>query len=432
MRIYRICSVAMLCVLPSLAAAEGSSDGLTAPVERVVARDIQPGLDLQDFHLMHWAAVRDQPDVLERLLDQGHDVDDRDANGRTPLMVAAAFDSRRAATILLAHGADPMARDTANGDTPLHFAALTGYAEVAKILLEHKADIGARSRHNGAMPLHYAALYGHRKVIALLVERGAVVDTPDLNGVRPLQYARMRQRSLAIELLLSLGARPDDLFDAVNAGDVARVQALLAAGADVDAAGLSGTPLHLAVSVGQVGIAVMLIDAGADLEAGGDPAGARPLHMAAYSNQPEAAKLLIDRGADVDARDALERTALGVAAAYGYADVVATLLAHQADPNVVALESCGQPLQYAAKAGNLAIAELLLSHGAAINGTSSSGWTALHCAVDCGRLQVINLLIARGADAFMANSRGQTPIQYATFVGNRQLIAALLHKPQGK
>ncbi len=341
MRLYRICSVAMLCLIPSFATAEGLGlpAAITAPVERVVARDMQPGLDLADFHHLHWAAVRDQPDVVQKLLDRGHDVDDRDINGRTPLMVAAAFDSRRAATVLLSHSADPMARDETSGDTALHFAALTGHAEIAELLLEHNADIAARSKHNGATPLHYAALYGHRKVIALLAERGAAIDVPDLHGVRPLQYARMRQRAQAIELLLSLGARPDDLFDAVNAGDVARVQALIAAGANVNERGLSGTPLHLAVSAGMVGIAVMLIDAGADLEAKGDPGGAHPLHLAAYGNQLEAARLLLDRGAEVDARDALERTALGVAAAYGYVEVVATLLEHRADPNVAALES---------------------------------------------------------------------------------------------
>ena len=152
MRGLRILCLAVPWFVPSLAPADALFPA--APVERIVARDIRPGLDLSDFRLMQWAAVRDQPKVLERLLDRGHDVDDRDANGRTPLMVAAAFDSRGAAALLLEHGADPMARDEVNGDTPLHFAALTGHVDAALLLLAHGADDLARAKHNGETPLH--------------------------------------------------------------------------------------------------------------------------------------------------------------------------------------------------------------------------------------------------------------------------------------
>ena len=428
MRVFRIFSLALLFLVPSFAAAEGPPAGLTAPVERVVARDMRPGLDLADFRILHWAALRDQPETVERLLDRGYDVDDRDVNGRTPLMVAAAFDSPKAAAVLLDRGADTMARDLANGDTALHFAAMAGHAEIAAMLIARGAEVDARSRHKGETPLHYAALYGQRKAIALLAEKGAHIEATDHHGVRPLQYARLRNRILAIELMLSLGAREDDLFDAVNAGDVARVQFLLARGADVNQHGLSGTPLHLAVSTGHVGIAVMLIDAGADLEAKGDPADARPLHVAAYANQPEAARLLVERGADVDARDALERTALSVASAYGYVELATYLLDQRADPNVAALDACGRPLHYAAKASHAEIVKLLLAHGAAVNERGLGGTTALHCAVCYSNLAVVELLVGRGADSSLPDARGKTPMDYA--VGSPQLIAVLLNKPR--
>jgi cytohesin len=407
--------------------ASGAEAPLVQPrVQPVVARDMAAGLDLHDFQLLHWAALKDKPRLVQQLLDQGQDVDDRDASGRTPLMVAAAFDSRQAAAILLANGADPSARDEANGDTALHFAALAGHTQVAAMLLSHKADIGARSEHNGETPLHYAALYGHREAIAFLAANGAAVDIADLRGIRPLQYARMRNRQQAIELLVSLGARPDDLFDAVNAGDVARVQALVAAGSSVNETGLAGTPLHLAVATGQLGIAVMLIDAGAELEAEGDPAAARPLHLAATSGQAAAIRLLLDRGAMVDARDAEGRTGLALAASYGHTEAVATLLEFRADPHLQALDSCSSPLQSAAVSGSLPVAKLLISYGASVNEVGNSGATPLHCAVRKSPSRaMVALLMARGADALREDERGMNAMEYARLCNDPQLFALL-------
>src|SRR5262249_20712801 len=177
---------------------------------------------------------------------QGTPVDARDGEGRTPLMVAAAFDSLSVAKLLLSRGADPLARDARSGNRPLDFAAAAVQVEVAKLLLACGARVETQARHNGETPLHYAALYGHRKMIAFLVAAGADIDALDNSGVRPLQYAQLRRQWLAVESLLGLGARIDDLGDAVNAGDVARVQQLIAQGSDVNGTYRSATPLHLA------------------------------------------------------------------------------------------------------------------------------------------------------------------------------------------
>ena len=207
----------------------------------------------QPVQPLHWAAITDQADVVETLIEHGAQVDERDAEGRTPLMVAAAFDSRAVADVLLARGADPLARDAVDGNTSLDFAAMAGHANFVSLLKAHGAPVDGRATRNGETPLHYAAFYGRRKVIGVLVESGADIDAADYSGVRPLQYARRRLQGLAVELLLDLGARLDNLHDAVNAGDVSRIQTLIAGGADVNAYDLSGTPLHLAVSTGRSG-----------------------------------------------------------------------------------------------------------------------------------------------------------------------------------
>ena len=156
-----------------------------------------------------------------------------------------------------------------------------------------------------------------------------------------------------------------DLTTAVRAGDVARVRALIAAGADVN--------------VPQ-----------------GD--GATALHWAAHRNDPETAVLLIAAGADVDAANALGATPLWLAAANGSAPIVARLLEAGADPNVT-LRMGETPLMGAARGGSLPVVARLLAHGADPNAAERErGQTALMWAAAQRHAGVVRRLARHGAD----------------------------------
>src|SRR6185295_318237 len=176
-----------------------------------VRPDATPGRDAPTSYPLHWAALTDNAETAGSLIDHGTPVDARDREGRTPLMVAAAFNSISVAKLLLARGANPLARDTQNGNMPLDFAAAAGQVEVATLLLAHGARAQAQAPRNGETPLHYAALYGRRKMIELLVANDADINAQDNSGVRPLQYARRHRQWQAVESMLALGARLDDL-----------------------------------------------------------------------------------------------------------------------------------------------------------------------------------------------------------------------------
>lgn len=401
------------------------------PSARAVLAAFQPGTRLyadrsSRGYALHWAALQNQVDSITTLLDRGMDVDIRDGEGRTPLMAAAAFGSTEAAELLIARGADPMARDSQNADTPLHFAALAGRIEIARLLLAHGAEVEAGSSPAEATPLHYAAVYGQLKMIAFLIETGADPNVRDLKGLTPFQYASLRNRTPVMELLVSLGAWQDTIFDAVNAGDFGRVITHLNRGANVNQADLYGTPLHRAASNGQVAIMVALIDAGADLESIGEPEKAHPLHAAALANRADAVALLIERGAAVDARDAAGRTPLMTACSFGNVDAAAALLANGASPRAIDKGWMDSPIHYAAYAGSVELVKLLLAYGADINAKNgNNGATAAHYAAKGDKPEVIEYLAAQGADFDLRDTPGLTPYQLASKGASAQVVELL-------
>lgn len=117
------------------------------------------------------------------------------------------------------------------------------------------------------------------------------------------------------------------LVQAAVAGDVARIDELLAEGADVNAPGpmrMSGVlgmpavhqapqfeapPLLAAIAHNRLDAARRLIDRGADVRAG-HPLFGSTVHAAVTTGAPELLRLLLDHGADANAKDLGGRTAL--------------------------------------------------------------------------------------------------------------------------
>ena len=103
------------------------------------------------------------------------------------------------------------------------------------------------------------------------------------------------------------------LHAAVKAGNTAKVWAMLANGAQVNARNNDSgwTPLHGAACYGHKAVAALLIDNKADINAK-DKDGSTPLHWAAQNGHEAVAALLLANGAQVHARNNNRKTPLGV------------------------------------------------------------------------------------------------------------------------
>ena len=137
---------------------------------------------------------------------------------------------------------------------------------------------------------------------------------------------------LALVLLapvVPLDARDDralELSIAVERGDLKAAQALIAAGADVNARRPGASPaLLLAVRSGNADLVKLLLRAGADPQAGSS-SGASALVEAIERRQPELARTLVEAGADVGLRHREHGTALDAAERSGELALAAFLL----------------------------------------------------------------------------------------------------------
>ena len=96
------------------------------------------------------------------------EINARNGNGSTPLILSALDGQKDMAPALIEKGADVNARNS-GGATPLIVAAFNGHKDIAASLIEKGADVNARD-NNGAIPLILAAFNGHKDVAELLTE----------------------------------------------------------------------------------------------------------------------------------------------------------------------------------------------------------------------------------------------------------------------
>ncbi len=131
--------------------------------------------------------------------------------------------------------------------------------------------------------------------------------------------------------------------------------------------------------------------------------GETPLGAAAQIGQREIAEFLLSRGALLD---------ICTAAMLGMTDRVAGML--QADPKLAyATGAHDIPVMYfPALYGHIAIAELLLAHGADINAGAGKE-TALHGAASFGQAAMAEWLLEHGAQVNLLDFDGKTPLRLA-------------------
>lgn len=183
------------------------------------------------------AATRGDADRVSLALRARADLETRDGNERTPLLLAVTDDRLDVARLLVALGADPDALDDRH-DTPWLVTGVTGSVAMADVLLTARPDLTIRNRFGGVSIIP-ASERGHVEYVRRVVQTGI-----DVNHVNDLGWTALLEA-----VILGNGSEPYQEI----------VQILLNAGADRSIADRDGvTALEHASAHGQSEIARIL------------------------------------------------------------------------------------------------------------------------------------------------------------------------------
>ncbi len=105
---------------------------------------------------------------------------------------------------MMAAGIDVNEKDE-NGNTPLIIASSHDKVKFAKFIIDMGANVNKKN-YRGTAPLHRAASIGSVEIINLLLDNDAFVDMPDLEGITPLMSAVIAGKQSSVEVLINRGA----------------------------------------------------------------------------------------------------------------------------------------------------------------------------------------------------------------------------------
>ncbi|HSU23218.1 MAG TPA: ankyrin repeat domain-containing protein [Variovorax sp.] len=189
----------------------------------------------------------------------------------------------------------------------------------------------------------------------------------------------------------------DGWFGAAAAGDVPRLRALIAAGADLDAR---------------------------------DAHGRTALHVATHARRHEAIRVLARAGASLDALEADRYDAVTIAAVADDVPTLALLLSLGAKPGQTTSRWDGTALIAAAHLGHDEVVRRLIAAGAPLDHVNNLHWTATIEAVVLGdggprHQRTLAALIGAGADLSLPDREGRTPLRLAREHGHAAMAALL-------
>jgi uncharacterized protein len=187
--------------------------------------------------------------------------------------------------------------------------------------------------------------------------------------------------------------------------------------------------VHQAAHQGDVERIKALAASGADLDAR-DRRGRTAVHLAAFTSDEEALVALAEAGADMNALESDAYDAVTIAAVADDADMLdAALEAGNSAKNITS-RYVGTALIAAAHLGHHRAVKRLIEAGAPLDHVNNLGWTALIEAVVLGdggpdHQECVRLLVKAGADASIADRSGRTPLQLAEERGYAEIASMI-------
>ena len=232
-----------------------------------------------------------------------------------------------------------------------------------------------------------------------ILEEGANIESRNIDGFSPLDWAAAKSNENIVRALVELGA-------------------------DLRSRNGGGTPLHWAAIEGKEDNVRALVNLGADIESR-DGLSRTPLISAALTEHDNVVRALVQLDADTESTDSLGRTPLTLAVIAGKERNVRALI-QLGRANIESRDSIGRtPLAWAAS-GQETMLLTLIELGAEIDSKDQSGRTPLSWAASLGKDLNVRTLFHRGADIESRDNSGRTPLSWAAN-GQEMIVRTLIH-----
>ena len=360
---------------------------------------------------------------VEKLLNDGANIEETDEYGWTPLTMAAGKSYFDVLELLIEKGADiNVCRQFS--DEPLGEAVKSGDKKMALFLLDHGADINANKGGLAYTALHTAIEHNRKELIKILLERDADIELQEDNGKSPLMLACEDGKTEYAEILIKNGAD-------INAH-----------GNDFD---YRWTPLIFAAYRGKIDVISLLLDHGVNVDARYAD-GKTALEWATEQNQEEAVKLLKSPSTynmaeyQQKTKIAADKNALLTTLKnYRFAEdkdekelynTVKSLIESGADINAVCDVYGDTPLMLAAETAPLNVVTALVEHGATVNVKNNYGYTPLINAARTGyekdAIKIVQYLLEQGASVDELHMSNKTAFLFAAEYGYKEIAQLLL------
>jgi len=359
------------------------------------------------------------------------DVDSRNDANDTPLIIASRNGHVQVVKMLLSAGADPDASNHSRA-TALSNASENGHLDVIKLLLDAGANIHTKNA-DGMTPLALAAANGHTKAVELLLLRGADLKARTEKGDTALSLAAAGGHLETVKLLVRWSA--DFRAEEVNAngailqaarhghGDVVKTLLVKTRGIKLKSERLLEHQLFLGILRGDAKNVAEAVQAGADLSCEAE-SGDTALTLAAALGYKDLVKFLLNREGPIMK---IDPSALMFAARNGHTEIISSLLA--AGLNVNSVDKDGATaLMMCSERGHVEAARQLLFGGANVNASAKNGTTALMKAAENGNTEILRLLISYEADVNATDREGNTALMLASAKGHLDAVKILCAK----
>ncbi|KAG9410813.1 hypothetical protein AC1031_018835 [Aphanomyces cochlioides] len=270
---------------------------------------INDGRDINERNAMGQSALHlavsmvKAVDFIDVLLEHGADVNAKDYDGLTPLMVVASYGNLQLLKFVMSRAPSIRLNAVDNkGFSALHHACAKNQVEICDYLVALASDqqvVLNTASYGGMFPLHVLAILGHVECACALQQGPCDVNVRDAEGRTPLHLAIASNHSAFVTFLLEMGADP-------SAKDA-----------------LSRTPLHFSMEC-KLGLEMVssLRKFKVDLNAT-DERGDTALHWAAMAGRQKLVNHLVNLGADTSIQNTDWETPAQLAAANGHEGCVA-------------------------------------------------------------------------------------------------------------